>query len=88
MGSLAKGSGMILPNMATMLCFVTTDCAIEPALLRKPFWRGGCLRQLAFRDGGHLHQRHVAVSHREAGNATIRDRGAEYRSFCSALEEV
>ncbi|MHC5268964.1 bifunctional glutamate N-acetyltransferase/amino-acid acetyltransferase ArgJ [Enterococcus sp. LJL98] len=33
-GGIAKGSGMIHPNMATMLCFVTTDLAIEPAVLQ------------------------------------------------------
>ncbi len=34
-GGIAKGSGMIHPNMATMLVFVTTDCAITPAALQK-----------------------------------------------------
>jgi glutamate N-acetyltransferase/amino-acid N-acetyltransferase len=34
-GGMAKGSGMIHPNMATMLSFVTTDAKIEPALLDK-----------------------------------------------------
>ena len=34
MGGIAKGAGMICPNMATMLCFITTDAAMEPALLR------------------------------------------------------
>ena len=34
-GGIAKGSGMIHPNMATMLVFITTDVAIEPALLQK-----------------------------------------------------
>ena len=34
-GGIAKGSGMIHPNMATMLVFITTDCAIAPALLQK-----------------------------------------------------
>ena len=34
-GAMAKGSGMIHPNMATMLAFVTTDVAIAPALLQK-----------------------------------------------------
>ncbi len=33
-GGICKGSGMIAPNMATMLCFVTTDAAVEPALLQ------------------------------------------------------
>ena len=34
-GGMAKGSGMIHPNMATMLCFLTTDVAIDPAMLQK-----------------------------------------------------
>ena len=34
-GGIAKGSGMIHPNMATMLVFITTDCAIAPDMLRK-----------------------------------------------------
>ncbi len=34
-GGIAKGSGMIHPNMATMLVFVTTDCAITPNMLQK-----------------------------------------------------
>ena len=33
MGGIAKGSGMIHPNMATMLCFLTTDANIAPAVL-------------------------------------------------------
>jgi glutamate N-acetyltransferase/amino-acid N-acetyltransferase len=35
LGGIAKGSGMIHPNMATMLAFITTDVAIEPLLLRQ-----------------------------------------------------
>lgn len=34
MGGIAKGSGMIHPNMGTMLGFLTTDCAIDPSVLR------------------------------------------------------
>lgn len=34
-GGMAKGSGMIEPNMATMLGFITTDCAISSAMLRR-----------------------------------------------------
>ena len=33
LGAIAKGSGMIHPNMGTMLCFITTDCAITQELL-------------------------------------------------------
>ncbi|MBE6775695.1 MAG: bifunctional glutamate N-acetyltransferase/amino-acid acetyltransferase ArgJ [Ruminococcaceae bacterium] len=35
LGACCKGSGMIHPNMATMLCFMTTDCAISSAMLQK-----------------------------------------------------
>ncbi len=35
LGGIAKGSGMIHPNMATMLAFLTTDCAISPKMLQK-----------------------------------------------------
>lgn len=35
LGGMAKGSGMINPNMATMLCFITTDCCISKELLNK-----------------------------------------------------
>ncbi len=33
--ALAKGSGMIMPDMATMLCFILTDAAVKPELLRR-----------------------------------------------------
>lgn len=36
---VAKGAGMIMPNMATMLSFIVSDAAIEPALLEKTFRR-------------------------------------------------
>ncbi len=35
LGACCKGSGMIHPNMATMLCFMTSDCAISSAMLQK-----------------------------------------------------
>ena len=35
MGGMCKGSGMIHPNMCTMLCFIVTDCAISKELLQK-----------------------------------------------------
>ena len=38
-GGIAKGSGMIHPNMATMLCFLTTDAAISPEMLNKALHR-------------------------------------------------
>ena len=57
MGAIAKGSGMIHPNMATMLCFITTDAAISaPYAAKGPVRR--CARQLqpGQRGPGYLHQ--------------------------------
>jgi len=34
-GGMAKGAGMIMPNLATMLAFITTDAAVAPATLRR-----------------------------------------------------
>ncbi len=34
LGGSTKGAGMIYPNMATMLCYITTDAAVEPDLLQ------------------------------------------------------
>jgi len=39
-GAIAKGAGMIHPNMATMLCFVTTDAAVDPSFLDSALKRG------------------------------------------------
>ena len=40
-GGVVKGSGMIHPNMATLLCFLTTDAAVEPAFLHEALRRAG-----------------------------------------------
>ena len=60
LGGIAKGSGMIHPNMATMLVFVTTDAAISPQMLQKAL---SADVQTSFkphqRRWRHLHQRHV-----------------------------
>jgi glutamate N-acetyltransferase/amino-acid N-acetyltransferase len=59
-GGMAKGSGMIAPNMATMLAFVTTDGAIAPQLLDQALRQGRSrLVQLFDRGRRHQHQRHV-----------------------------
>ncbi len=59
-GGMAKGSGMIEPNMATMLGFITTDAPLVERGVRRsaPCSRRGVL-QPDHRGRGHLHQRHV-----------------------------
>jgi glutamate N-acetyltransferase/amino-acid N-acetyltransferase len=89
-GAIAKGSGMIRPDMATMFCFITTDADIEPSALRK------ALRQavdMSFNcitvDGDMSTSDTVFVlANGHAGNSTIRTRSKAFEVFTAALGEV
>ncbi len=87
-GAMAKGSGMIHPNMATMLGFVTTDCAISPELLQKAL--SASVRRSYNRvsvDGDtSTNDMVVVLANGKAGNAPIVDEGADYRAFYEALD--
>ena len=77
-GGIAKGSGMIHPNLATMLVFLTTDCAVSPAML-----------QAALSGDVQDTFNMVAVlANGLAGNAEITAPGADFTAFCSALNSV
>ncbi len=89
-GGMCKGSGMIEPNMATMLGFITTDAAITPALLRR-----------ALRRAVAVSFNHVVVDGDEstndsvfllasglAGNPTIAQPGDDFEAFTTALTAV
>ncbi|HIU69272.1 MAG TPA: bifunctional glutamate N-acetyltransferase/amino-acid acetyltransferase ArgJ [Candidatus Scubalenecus merdavium] len=89
-GGCAKGSGMIHPNMATTLNFITTDTAISPALLQKALSEivkvtYNCLTI----DGDTSTNDMVALlSSGLAGNKTIETEDAAYAAFKAALYEV
>ncbi len=90
MGGMAKGSGMIHPNMATMLVFITTDAAISPAMLQKAL---STVVDFTFNmvsvDGDTSTNDTCAVmASGLAGNAMIEGEGADYDAFCAALYEV
>ena len=90
MGAIAKGSGMIHPNMGTMLSFITTDCAITSDLLSE------ALHQVVPRtfnrvtvDGDTSTNDTCAVlANGMAGNPLIEWKNEEYQSFREALEYV
>ena len=89
-GGIAKGSGMIHPNMATMLVFVTTDCAISPKMLQKALSKD---IQTSFNmisvDGDTSTNDMVSVlANGMAGNAEICQEGEGYEAFCAALNAV
>lgn len=84
---IAKGSGMIHPNMATMLCFITTDVLIEPVLLQS------ALKQVADQtfnmvsiDGDtSTNDMACVLASGKAGNAVIDKQDADYEKFVNAL---
>ena len=89
-GGIAKGSGMIHPNMATMLVFVTTDCAIASDLLAAALKKDV---QTSFNmvsvDGDTSTNDMVSVmANGMANNKKIECEGAAYDVFCEALHKV
>ena len=89
-GAIAKGSGMIQPDMATMLCFITTDAAIDQPLLQAALSE---VVEVTFNmisiDGDmSTNDMVVVLANGEAGNATITEKGKEYGIFRDTLKEL
>ena len=90
MGGIAKGSGMINPNMATMLCFLTTDVAISHEMLQKALSEDiqDTFNQISI-DGDTSTNDTVAIlANGMAGNPIITQEGEDYQIFCKALNEM
>ena len=89
-GGIAKGSGMIHPNLATMLCFITTDCAISAEMLQKALSADILTSfNMVSVDGDTSTNDTVAIlANGLAGNAKITAEGADYETFCEALHAV
>lgn len=90
LGGMAKGSGMIHPNMATTLNFITTDCAVSAPMLQKALSEivkitYNCLSV----DGDQsTNDTCMLMSNGLAGNAEISAEGAEFDIFKAALYQV
>ncbi|MCD8088638.1 MAG: bifunctional glutamate N-acetyltransferase/amino-acid acetyltransferase ArgJ [Oscillospiraceae bacterium] len=90
MGGMAKGSGMIHPNLATMLVFITTDCAIDSGLLQKALSHDvkGTFNMISV-DGDTSTNDMVAVlANGMAENAPITAEGPDFDAFMEALNTV
>jgi glutamate N-acetyltransferase/amino-acid N-acetyltransferase len=89
-GGMAKGAGMIAPNMATMLAFFTTDVAVEPALLRRALVSavGESLNRITVDGDTSTNDCAVVLSNGAAAAAAIADEGPEFDAFRTALTEV
>ena len=90
LGGIAKGSGMIHPNMATMLVFLTTDAAISPAMLSKAILGdvGNTFNMLSIDGDTSTNDMLSIMANGMAGNAEICSDGDDFKSFMAALNTV
>lgn len=89
-GAIAKGSGMIRPDMATMLCFITTDADIDQKLLQEALSE---ITEVSFNmisvDGDmSTNDSVVVLANGAAGNKKIVDKGADYDKFFNTLKNI
>lgn len=86
-GGMAKGSGMINPNMATMLCFITTDCCISKNLLDKAL--KSCVidtfNMISVDGDTSTNDTVLVLANGMAGNPEINCENEDYNKFVEAL---
>ena len=89
-GGIAKGSGMIHPNMATMLVFITTDCAISASMLQKALSTDvqNSFNMVSVDGDTSTNDMVVVLANGLAGNAPITEEGAGFTAFMQALNSV
>ena len=89
-GGIAKGSGMIHPNMATMLVFVTTDAAITPEMLQKAVSEDvrDSFNMVTVDGDTSTNDMFVVMASGEAGNDMISAEGEAFEAFKRALSAV
>ena len=89
-GGIAKGSGMIHPNMATMLVFITTDCAISPELLSKALSNDiqNTFNMVSVDGDTSTNDMVCVLANGKAGNTEITAEGEAFNTFMKALNTV
>ena len=90
MGGIAKGSGMIHPNMGTMLCFLTTDCAISPEMIRTALLEtvNVSFNRISVDGDTSTNDSCIVLANGLAGNAVITEKGEDYAAFLEALQAL
>ncbi len=89
-GGIAKGSGMIHPNMATMLVFVTTDAAITPEMLNKALKNDiqNTFNMISIDGDTSTNDMVSVLANGMAENELIDSEGESYDAFCTALNTL
>ena len=90
MGGIAKGSGMIHPNMGTMLCFLTTDCAISSEMIKTALLEtvGVTFNRISVDGDTSTNDTCCVLANGLAGNETITAKGPDYEAFLAALRAL
>lgn len=89
-GGMCKGSGMIHPNMCTMLSFVSTDLAISKELLQEALSEDikDTYNMISVDGDTSTNDTVLLLANGMAGNAEITEKNADYEAFCKALNYV
>ncbi len=90
MGGMCKGSGMIHPNMCTMLSFVTTDAAISKELLQEALSQDiqDTYNMISVDGDTSTNDTVLLLANGLAGNKEITEKNEDYHTFCRALKIV
>ena len=90
MAGTAKGAGMIAPNMATTLCFITTDAAITKPLLSRALKDaiGNSLNKLTVDGHQSTNDTAIILASALAGNRSITSRDQRYKKFAKVLADL
>ena len=90
MGGIAKGSGMIHPNMGTMLCFITTDCAISAEMIKEALKETVkvTFNRISVDGDTSTNDTCCVMANGEADNDIITEKNEAYNEFVSALKEL
>jgi glutamate N-acetyltransferase/amino-acid N-acetyltransferase len=89
-GGMVKGAGMIDPTMATMLCFIVTDVAIEQPLLQEALKSAvdKSFNMICVDGDMSTNDTVIVLANGKAGNDKIDKKDADYDSFCEAITFV
>ena len=89
-GGMCKGSGMIHPNMCTMLSFVTTDAAISKDLLQEALSQDikDTYNMISVDGDTSTNDTVLLLANGLAGNAEITEKNSDYMAFCQALNYI
>ena len=89
-GGIAKGSGMIHPNLATMLVFITTDAKISPAMLKKALSTdvSDTFNMVSVDGDTSTNDMVTVLANGLAGNPEITEEGEDFAAFMQALNSV